>query len=138
MAEDNSGDMGNPISSGPNYGEQIPPPPGMPPSPYPNQYYSNQGPYPYQYKLPNDKHAVMAMVFGILGLTSCGFFAPAGLILGMKSQQRIKESNGTLGGEGMALTGFICGIIGTVFLALAAIYFIFWLLVVGGIVIGGS
>ena len=47
--------------------------------------------------------------------------SPVALILGKVSMNRIKRSQGQLGGRGMALTGFILGIIGTVLLVLAII-----------------
>ncbi len=118
------GQMGNPA------GVPIPPIPPIPPAPNAGQYYPNQG---YAPEKPNEKNAVMAMVFGIIGLAACGLVAPVGWVMGSKSRKAIKESNGTLGGEGMATAGMICGIIGTVFLALGFLYFIFWIIFLGGI-----
>ncbi|MFN8015898.1 MAG: DUF4190 domain-containing protein [Acidimicrobiia bacterium] len=102
-----------------NNQNQIPTPP---PPPQVGNYYANQQGYGYPQVAPNDSGAVPALVFGILGLACCGIFGPVGLIMGARSRKRIKESNGTLGGDGLALAGFICGIIGTVSLVIGVIY----------------
>ena len=54
--------------------------------------------------------AVWSLVLGILGLGCCGIFSgiPAA-ICGHKAQAKIKASNGTLDGAGMALAGLILG-----------------------------
>jgi hypothetical protein len=96
--------------------------------PISGQYYPNNSPYPMA--PPNEKNAVMALVFGILGLTTCGFLAPVGWIMGAKSRKNIKASGGQLGGDGLALGGLICGIIGSVILALTLIYIVFVLVFV--------
>lgn len=67
------------------------------------------------------------MITGIAALVlSCAYglgllAAPVALILGRVSMNRIKRSEGRLGGSGLALTGFILGIIGTVLLVLVII-----------------
>ncbi|HQZ14265.1 MAG TPA: DUF4190 domain-containing protein [Acidimicrobiia bacterium] len=120
----------------PYSGEYIPPGTPTPPPPNTQQYYGNQG--QSQYVLPNEKNAIMAMIFGIVGLSFCQLTAPVGWIMGAKSRKAIKESNGTLGGDGFALAGMICGIIGTVFLALGVLCLVFIVLLFGGLAIGGS
>jgi prepilin-type processing-associated H-X9-DG protein len=50
--------------------------------------------------------AIWSLVLGILGFF-CGLTALPGLILGFISMGKIKRSNGTLGGEGIALAGTI-------------------------------
>lgn len=142
MDKDNQ-DPSAPFSNGgsqpnsiPYSGEYIPPGTPTPPPPNTQQYYGNQG--QSQYVLPNEKNAIMAMIFGIVGLSFCQLTAPVGWIMGAKSRKAIKESNGTLGGDGFALAGMICGIIGTVFLALGVLYLVFIVLLFGGLAIGGS
>jgi prepilin-type processing-associated H-X9-DG protein len=51
--------------------------------------------------------AVASLVFGILGVLTCGVTALVGLILGLVSMGRIKKSGGRLGGSGIALAGTI-------------------------------
>ena len=51
--------------------------------------------------------AVTSLVLGILGLFSCGITALVGLILGIIAMVRIKNSQGSLKGNGLALSGTI-------------------------------
>jgi len=51
--------------------------------------------------------AVTSLVLGILGMFSCGLSALLGLILGIVAMVKIKNSNGELGGKGLALAGVI-------------------------------
>lgn len=59
--------------------------------------------------------AIWSLVLGILGLLcfSCLTGIPA-IICGHLGRSKIKQSNGTLGGEGLALAGLILGYAGTV------------------------
>ena len=61
-------------------------------------------------------------MLGICSLVACGLFLgiPA-MILGRQAKREIRESQGRLGGEGMATAGFWTGLVGTVWSALAAI-----------------
>ncbi|WP_051551467.1 DUF4190 domain-containing protein [Nocardioides sp. URHA0020] len=93
---------------------------------YPQPAYG-QPPYPYAAAPPNDGLALGAMITGIASIVlSCAYgvgllAAPVALVLGRVSMNRIKRSDGQLGGRGFALTGFILGIIGTILLVLAII-----------------
>jgi predicted Zn finger-like uncharacterized protein len=63
---------------------------------------------------PTPGMAVWSMVLGILGVITCvaGFlFGIPAVILGHISHSRIRSSNGALGGQGVALSGFILGYI---------------------------
>lgn len=115
------------------YGQQQPAQPN-PQQPYPQQGYGQQypqpgygqpPPYPYATSAPTDGLALGSMITGIAAIVlSClyGFgllASPVALILGKVSLNRIDRSQGQLGGRGLALTGFILGIIGTVLLVLA-------------------
>jgi len=118
---------------------ETPPPYGAPQQgyqqPYPQQGYGQQGygqqgygqpPY-YAARPPTDGLALGSMITGIAAiLLSCAYgfgllASPVALVLGKVSLNRIKRSQGQLGGHGFALTGFILGIIGTVLLVLAII-----------------
>ena len=63
--------------------------------------------------VPNSGTAIVSLIFGILGLT---FFPLIGsivaLITGYAARNEIKESMGTLGGDGMATAGIITGWVG--------------------------
>ncbi len=76
--------------------------------------------------------AVISLVCGILSLVCCGGFplAIVAIILGNISKKKIRESNGTIGGAGMAQAGFVLGIIG---LVVSVVLIVLWiiLLIVG-------
>lgn len=127
----------NPPSSPPvgPFGSQVPPPPPPPqtppPSPYgqpvqgiptppplpPQQgtYYSNQQGSPVRGP-QNDSFATTSMVTGIVGvpLLCCWPIAVVmgiiAMVFGGLSMNKIKKSNGMLGGKGMAIAGLVLGI----------------------------
>jgi hypothetical protein len=120
------------------YGRPHPQPPPNPyqqqPSyqqpPYPQQYGQpspQQPPYGYPVAVPTDGLAIGAMITGIAGLVmACAYglgllASPVALVLGRVSMNRIARSEGRLGGRGMALAGFILGIVGTALLVLVII-----------------
>jgi len=51
--------------------------------------------------------AIWSLVLGVLGIFTCGLSALVGLILGIMAMGRIKDSDGKLGGNGLALAGTI-------------------------------
>jgi len=51
--------------------------------------------------------AITSLILGILGLISCGITAVVGLILGIVSLIKVRNSNGQLSGTGIAIAG-IC------------------------------
>jgi ABC-type antimicrobial peptide transport system permease subunit len=65
------------------------------------------------YQQPNSSMAIVSLVAGILGIT---FFPLLGsivaLITGYSARKEIRESAGTLGGDGMATAGLVMGWIG--------------------------
>jgi hypothetical protein len=73
--------------------------------------------------------AVMALVFGILGVICCGFFAPAAWYLGNEELAGIDAGRLPENNRGLAQIAKILGIIGTVLLGLALI----WIFFVGGL-----
>jgi len=67
---------------------------------------------------------VGALVCAIVGLLCLGIvLEPVALVLGLLARKRIRESNGTLTGEGLATAAIVIGIVG---LVLAIISFV-WL-----------
>jgi uncharacterized protein DUF4190 len=127
-------DPGTPPTHQP-YGAPPPPPPpyGAPQQQYPQQpgYGQPYGqpaygqpPYPYAVTPPTDGLALGAMITGIAAfvlacLYGIGLLAsPVALVLGRVSMNRIKRSEGRLGGRGFAVAGFVLGIIGTVLLVI--------------------
>jgi len=78
---------------------------------------------------PNE--AIISLVTGILGIVTCCAWGLPGLVLGVvavifgtKARKMIAESNGTLGGAGLAQAGWICGIVAIVLGAIGTLLFI--------------
>ena len=80
--------------------------------------------YGYQPAPPTDGLGIAALIVGIASLVfACAYGvtllgSPAALIMGKISMNRIDRSGGTLSGRGLALAGFVLGIVGTVLLVL--------------------
>lgn len=110
-----------------SFGAQVPPgPPGSSPG------YVYQPPY---VSPPNAPGAVPALVLGIVGLALCGLCAPFAWVQGQKAERAIQASGGAYAGGGMATTGKILGIVGTVFLILSMLFgivYVVFLIVVAG------
>jgi len=75
-----------------------------------------------------DGLAIASLVTGILSLVCCFvllgvILGPAAAIMGFISRNRITQSNGTLGGGGLAIGGLILGVVG--FIASVAWFFFF-------------
>ncbi|WP_121256274.1 DUF4190 domain-containing protein [Nocardioides ferulae] len=65
--------------------------------------------------------AVPALVFGVLGTAPClAFFAPVALWLGRTALSEIDRSHGQWGGRGLAMAGYVLGVIGTLLVLLFA------------------
>ncbi|MCW2760431.1 MAG: hypothetical protein JWR85_632 [Marmoricola sp.] len=69
---------------------------------------------------PTTGKATTSLVLGICSIALCGLFLgiPA-MILARSAKREIRDSHGQLGGEGVATAGFVTGVIGTVWSALA-------------------
>ena len=79
------------------------------------QYYSPAPPP----SAPNSGMAVASLIASILGLTLIPTIGSViGLILGYMARNRIRDSAGTLGGEGLAKAGIILGWIGVAFIVI--------------------
>ena len=102
--------------------------PMQPPMQQPMQQPMPPGSYPPpgQYQMPpvapNSSKATTSLVLGICSLVVCGLFLgiPA-MIVSSQAKREIRESQGRLGGHGMATAGFITGLIGTIWSVLAAV-----------------
>jgi hypothetical protein len=71
--------------------------------------YSNQAYQPPPAK-PNSNMALASLILGILGWTVIpGLASIAAIITGHMAKKEIKESNGQLGGDGMAIAGLVMG-----------------------------
>jgi len=64
--------------------------------------------------------AIASLVLGILGFCTYGITALVGLILGIVSLKKIKRSNGTIGGRGLAIAGISVSGASFVFVGLLA------------------
>jgi NADH:ubiquinone oxidoreductase subunit 2 (subunit N) len=58
--------------------------------------------------------AVASLVLGILSLVTCALTGIPGLITGFMAKQRIRESNGTEQGDGLATGGIVTSVVGLV------------------------
>jgi len=61
--------------------------------------------------------AVASLVCGILSnlMPVIGIaLGIIGIVFGIRAKKEIQQSNGTLTGDGMAIAGFVCGIVGIV------------------------
>ena len=115
----------DPNASGQGY------PPGPPAQPPYGGGYPPQGPPGYGAPSPQSSgKATTSLVLGIASVVVCGLFTgiPA-IILGVKARREVRESNGQLGGEGLALGGIITGIVGTLLWLVVYAFLIFavWL-----------
>ena len=71
-----------------------------------------------------DAGAVWALVLGIAGVLVCpGILSIPAIIIGRISERRIKESGGTLTGDGLAKAGWITGIAGLVLAVFLILFF---------------
>ncbi len=79
--------------------------------------------YPQGYQPPQlDKGARTSLILGIVGFLICGIIlGPAAIIEGVKARKRIRESNGYLTGDGLALAGIILGAVVTVLFVIGMI-----------------
>lgn len=97
--------------------------------PYADQHQTGYY-YPYHTYQPqqqsNPIEAVLALVFGIIGLFCQFQFSIAAIILGYMAMKKIDESNNMLPGRGMAKGGLILGIVG---LSLLFSAILIWILI---------
>ncbi|MCU0240025.1 MAG: DUF4190 domain-containing protein [Pyrinomonadaceae bacterium] len=82
----------------------------------------------------NQTLAIVSLVLGILSIVCCQLTGPVAIVTGWMAKNKADENPGEFGGRGLALAGFITGIIGSILLVLVIIYYIF----VIGLVASGS
>lgn len=101
---------------------QYPPPGQYPPPP------------PIPAVAPSSSKATTSLVLGVISVVMCGLFLgiPA-MIIARQAKREIAESQGRLGGEGLATAGFVTGLIGTIWSVVGGILLVV-LIAVGGIV----
>jgi len=75
--------------------------------------------------------AITALVLGILGIVCCQICAPIAWYMANNERKAIREGRAPAAGEGIALVGYILGIIGTILLAL----WLVWIFFFGGMAI---
>lgn len=76
---------------------------------------------PPEQKVPTSGLAIASLVCGLLGFVFSLLTGIPAIIMGHMAMSRIKASNGTLGGGGMALAGTILGYVTTLIIGLIAI-----------------
>ena len=69
--------------------------------------------------------AVAALVLGILSIMFCPLCGPVAWSLGRSSERDVDAAGGRLGGRGLATAGKILGMIGTAFLVVLVLFFVF-------------
>jgi hypothetical protein len=111
---------GQPPEQG-QYGAQPPYAAGYPAPDYSGQGYSG---YPPQGYVRDHPKATTSLVLGILGIVVCGLVAPFAWRMGKRTVDEIDASNGQLGGRGSAKAGYVLGLIGTLLLGLAVLFFV--------------
>ena len=93
--------------------------------PYQQQPYQQQPPMYPPAAPPTSSKATTSLVLGIVSLIACGLLLgiPA-MIVARQAKREIKESQGRIGGEGLATAGFVTGLIGTIWSVLALVFVI--------------
>jgi len=111
--------------------------PGYPSEPPPFQQPGYQQPYYSAYRLPKHSGANTALVLGLVGLIGaffCGFpilASPFAWYFGGQAIKEIDAQPGRWDGRDQARAGQILGIIGTVLLALAVLFVVFFIVLIG-------
>jgi hypothetical protein len=106
----------NPSQGQPSQPQGQYPPPGQ---------YVQPGQFPVAPVAPNSSKATTSLILGIVSIVMCGLFLgiPA-MILARQAKREIRESQGRVGGEGLATAGFITGLIGTIWSVVAGVLFV--------------
>ncbi len=91
---------------------------------------------PYDYGHPASPYhprAITILVLGILGVAMFYPLGPFAWVMGRRALKEIDSSGGTIGGRGLVLAGYICGIVATVVLILIVMTLV--LLAVGALLL---
>lgn len=83
-----------------------------------------QPPPPGQYPQRDHPQAVVILVLGILSLILCQLLGPVAWVMGRSALREIDSSGGAIGGRGIVLAGYVCGIIASILIILAVIAFV--------------
>jgi hypothetical protein len=106
----------------PGFGEQ--PPPYGAPAPGHGQPYGAPG-YGYGYAAPNQREhpsGTTVLLLGILGLVLCQVLSPIAWVMGGRARKEMASQPGVVWtNSGNITAGWICGIIGTVLVALGVV-----------------
>ncbi|WP_433524384.1 DUF4190 domain-containing protein [Nocardia pseudovaccinii] len=88
------------------------------------------GGYP-SYPQPQSDHpqAVLILILGVLSLVIWPLFGPFAWFMGRRALTAIDRSGGTIGGRGMVMAGYICGIIASAIIVVAVVIIIVALIV---------
>lgn len=96
----------------------------VPPAPPVGSYYSNQSMYPNTPQ--TDNNAIIGLIFGILGISTCALLAIPAIIMGYQAKRSIRESNGMKTGEGIVTATIVLGFIGIALALLQIAYLVFF------------
>jgi len=69
--------------------------------------------------------ATLVFVLGLLSILICGLLGPVALIMGKGDLAKMDAGQMDPSGKGLTQAGWICGIIGTVFLVLGLLWTVF-------------
>lgn len=116
-------DEGNFSAVYPQTSGAIPTPPAPSVPPLQGSYYSNQNFHQRQ----TENNAIISLVCGLVAVFSCQLVGIAAIVIGTKSRKAIRESNGTLDGDGLALTGIILGYVALALIVTCVGFNIFFL-----------
>ena len=109
----------------------------FPPPPSGSPFGEPTGPPGPSYPQQTAGGAVAALVLGILSVMFCPLCGPVAWSLGRSAEREVDAAGGQLGGRGLATAGKILGMIGTAFIVVFVLFFIF-AIALGTSVDGGS
>ncbi len=96
---------------------------------------SSQPPPSYVQPARSSTMAIISLVAGIVGFFMLPFIGSlVAVITGHMAKREIRESNGTLSGDGLATAGLILGYVGLGFVVLGICLFVLWFVFVAGLV----
>lgn len=80
----------------------------------------------------------LVLVLGILSIVLCQILGPFAWVMGRRALAEIDASGRPYSNRGMVQAGMICGIVGTVFLALVLVWVVFAVIVAVGAATTGA
>lgn len=101
-------------------------PPANPYQPYAPGY----GPGGVPHWVPDHPQATTVLLLGILGMAVCQVLAPFAWVKGSRVKKEIDAAGGRYGGRSQVQIGYVLGIVGSVLLALSAVGFVLYVVVV--------